>query len=234
LILLENLVLFIADIFNLIFKLWYVWSIIALFLALSLAYFINKDRRLSRSGIEDVDTKVVDDFEEKVETVLKKLGFKVSWSRISSDHGFNIVASMDGVKFFVQAIQNQGSVGVKALQEAIKAKDYNECDQIIVVTNKRFSARAVDFASQTGVVLWNRDDLISIMFDTGEEEPSVTKPIPYANDAKHVKTIEEFIEENCDVCDEAANEEEKLACLERLKKIGGELYCQGKDKEKGK
>jgi hypothetical protein len=193
--LVENLVLFIADIFSFILDLWYVWCLTALSIVLSLVYFIYMDRRLSRSGIHDVDTKEIDDFEEKVETILKRLGFKIAWSKYSSDHGFNIVASIDGIKFLVQAIRNQGFVGVKALQAAVKAKDYSECNAVIVVTNDHFSERAIDFASRNGVVLWNRDDLIENMLDTGEEEPEVERPIPYANDAKYVKSIEEFMQD---------------------------------------
>jgi restriction system protein len=226
LILVNNLILFIGDILRFILDIWHIWFIIALGLALSLAYCIWKDRRLSRSGIEDVDSKDIDSFKEKVETVIGRLGYRVEWSNYSSDHGFNIVASKDGVKVLIQAIQSQGRVGVKTVQDAIKEKGFSGCNEVILVTNNYFSERATGLASRNGVVLWNRDDLIESMLDTGEEGPPEEKPVPYENVTKHFKSIEEFMEEQCKLCTMPANDEELRTCQDNLQESEGIINCK--------
>jgi restriction system protein len=64
-------------------------------------------------------------------------------------------------KTAVQAKRYTRRVSVKAVQEAVAAKDYYHCDKAMVVTNSYFSRQAEALAKANRVELWDRDALVS-------------------------------------------------------------------------
>ncbi len=54
-------------------------------------------------------------------------------------------------------------MGVKAIQEAVAAKGYYQCDEAMVVTNSFYTNQAEKLAQANEVKLWNRDDLVKAL-----------------------------------------------------------------------
>lgn len=111
----------------------YVLKSIASVLFASCSYNINKDFDLM-DGYE---------FEYFCAELLKKNGFiNVKVTQGSGDHGIDILANKNGVKYAIQCKCWQKNVGNKAVQEAYSGKDIYKTDIAVVMTNRYYTEQA--------------------------------------------------------------------------------------------
>jgi hypothetical protein len=104
------------------------------------------------------------EFEFLCASILRENGFSnVRVTQGSGDYGIDILAEKGGLLYGIQCKHYAGSVGVKAAQEAYSGKAYYKCDVAMVLTNNYFTQQAITFASETGVVLWDRDKLTQLV-----------------------------------------------------------------------
>jgi restriction system protein len=144
--------------------LWLMWPatlVIIIGLLFRLGAYIYKTRRYAKAGMAVIDTLNGKEFEEYLEVLFKKLGYQVQRTPYQGDYGADLVLQQGDKKTVVQAKRYTRSVGVKAVQEAVAAKEYYRCDHAMVVTNSYFSRQAATLAKANRVELWNRDDLVS-------------------------------------------------------------------------
>ena len=87
----------------------------------------QKKKRLAASGIADIDTMDGKAFEEYLEVLFGKLGYKVERTRYVGDYGADLITQKDGVKTVIQAKRYGKAVGIKAVQEAVAAKGMYGC-----------------------------------------------------------------------------------------------------------
>lgn len=112
--------------------------------------------------INDIDYMDGHDFEYLCADVLKKNGYSnVSVTSGSGDFGIDVLAEKDGVRYAIQCKRWNNKVTNKAVQEALSGKVYYGYDHAAVLTNNYFNEHAIETARRTGVILWDRDTLIS-------------------------------------------------------------------------
>ena len=145
--------------------------------------FINDDELINQIQIVQRDIEL-DDFEKSMkgnkneylpdystldgyqfEVYLKKLfeslGYVVINTPLSQDQGADLILGKDGIKVAVQAKNYSGKVSNKAIQEAVAAKGFYNCDSALVVITSEFTKSAIELALKNGVELWDKKKLDS-------------------------------------------------------------------------
>lgn len=118
----------------------------------------NKEALLSAADVGptvNIDGMSGEQFEDFLETVFEDRGFDIEETPSTDDQGADLIAKKFGQKTVVQAKRYRGSVGNKAIQEVISAREYYNADEAIVVTNSTFTDSATELAEASGVELWN-------------------------------------------------------------------------------
>jgi restriction system protein len=145
---------------------WPLWAIILGGLAVKFALEVREMRRLSRSGIADIDQMDGRTFEIYLSGLFHRLGYAVEVTRFRGDYGADLIVKKDGRKIAVQAKRYAKAVGLKAVQEVLAARGMYGCDSALVVANQEFTPQAVKLARANGVTLWGREALIKQLLAT--------------------------------------------------------------------
>lgn len=104
------------------------------------------------------------EFESFCANLLRDNGFSdIEVTKGSGDQGIDVLATKDFVKYGFQRKCYSSDIGNKTVQEAFAGKTYYGCHVAVVLTNRYFTPAAKELAEQTGVVLWDRDTLLSMI-----------------------------------------------------------------------
>ena len=104
------------------------------------------------------------DFEAWCADLLCKNGFvNVNVTPASNDQGVDIIATKDGVPYAIQCKRYSSDLGNTPIQEVFAGKQMYDCQVAAVMTNQHFTSGAKALASKTGVLLWDRDELIHLI-----------------------------------------------------------------------
>jgi restriction system protein len=201
---------------------WYVWVILAVIAVIRIAWASYRYRRLSRSGITEIDTMDGRTFEQFLETLFVRQGYSVELTPYRGDWGADLVLKRGEIKTVVQAKRYTKSVGIKAVQEVTAAKAKYRCTQAMVVTNSRFTPQAQELARVNDVVLWDRSELIQSLLDVKETGLSSGQGI--ASD----KSDSPLLDTNngiCCVCGRSVSDNVKTYCQENSVRFGKRIYC---------
>ena len=115
-------------------------------------------------GEEEIDTMSGREFEDFMAETLHRSGIEVlELTKASGDFGADIIVMYEGERMAVQCKRYSRPIGVKAVQEAVSAKDYYKCTRAAVVTNSTFTRQAEELAAESGVILWDREAVYSFM-----------------------------------------------------------------------
>lgn len=102
-------------------------------------------------------------FEYFCADILRKNGFfNVEVTKGSGDHGIDILAEKDGIKYAIQCKCYDKNIGNAAVQQAYTGKGFYNRDIAVVLTNRYFTPQAIEEANALGVKLWDRDKLNEI------------------------------------------------------------------------
>ena len=127
----------------------------------------KKLRQIADSGIYEIDNMSGQEFEIFLNTLFRKLGYKVlKRTQASNDYGADIIIrdTTNGIKIAVQTKRYDSNVNISAVQEVNSAINYYGCDQGLVVTNSHLTKSARKLAdSINNVDFWERNDLIEIL-----------------------------------------------------------------------
>jgi restriction system protein len=185
---------------------WWLWAIVAGIAVARLASRIWQSRRLSRSGIRDVDVMDGTTFELFLVTLFRRLGYDARHTGKQGDFGADLVVERDGRRSVVQAKRSTSRVGAKAVQEVVAAKAMYDCAGAVVVTNGRFTEHARKLARSNDVSLWDRDMLVRQLLDA--------------------RGIEEAVDEaHCATCGARVSEKVRAYCVAHAARFGGRTYC---------
>ena len=103
-------------------------------------------------------------FEYYCADLLRKNGFeRVEITKGSGDQGIDILAQKEGIKYAIQCKCYSSDLGNKPVQEAFAGKSIYKCHVAAVITNRFFTQGAVEAAEATGVLLWDRNKLKSLI-----------------------------------------------------------------------
>lgn len=113
---------------------------------------------------EDIDTMSGTEFEDFMAEILHRSGIEVlELTKTSGDFGADIIVMHQNERTAVQCKRYSRPIGVKAVQEAVSAKDYYKCTKAAVITNSTFTRQARELAAESGVILWDRDAVYGFM-----------------------------------------------------------------------
>jgi restriction system protein len=148
---------------------WLILIVVAIFAAQGIVWLV-RERRLARSGIDQIDVMDGITFERRLAHLFTGLGYHVEQTRARGDYGADLVLQKNGSRTVVQAKRwTKKNVGVKAIQEAVAAKPMYRCDRAMVVTNRYFTEQAKRLARTNGVTLWNRDELVQELLASSDD-----------------------------------------------------------------
>lgn len=110
--------------------------------------------------IDDIDLMTGAEFEDFLVRLFTKMGYGSYATKASGDQGIDVIAEKNGKKYGIQAKCYLGTVGNSAIQEAFAGKVFYNLDKVIVVANNTFTKSAIDLATKTDVILWDRTILV--------------------------------------------------------------------------
>lgn len=117
---------------------------------------MTKEEKVN-SELLTIDLMEGHDFEHWCANTLKDLGFcGVRVTPGSGDHGVDVLAEKDGVKYAIQCKRYSSDLGNTPVQEVHAGKTMYNCHVGVVVTNQHFTSGARHLAEVTGVLLWDR------------------------------------------------------------------------------
>ena len=123
-----------------------------------------KARKIAQAmATDNYDSMSGEEFEEFCANILRGNGYtNVEVTKASGDHGIDVLASKDNVKYAIQCKRYSKPVGNKAVQEAYSGKDIYKADVAVVMSNMDFTPQAIEDARKLNVELWNRDKIYSL------------------------------------------------------------------------
>ena len=147
---------------------WWFFLLVGAVYAAKRVRLLVAERRLARSGIDEIDRMDGVTFERRLVHVFRSRGHRVTQTQACGDYGADLVLEKDGVRTVVQAKRWKKNVGVKAIQEAVAAKPVYGSTHSLVVTNRYFTDQAKRLAEANGVELWDRDKLVRALLESAE------------------------------------------------------------------
>jgi restriction system protein len=154
--------------------------ILSLFILFLLAITIHKKneekkyhKKLSQSGIRDIDKMDGFQFEVYLKSLFKELGYKTKVTKNTSDFGADLILEKNGKKTVVQAkrYKYKNNVGLEAVQQVYTAIPYYKANRACVITNSQYTKNAKVLAGVCNVELIDRRKLINLI---SKINPSVT------------------------------------------------------------
>lgn len=98
-------------------------------------------------------------FEDFLVSLFTTIGYDVEGTKRTYDQGADLFVNKFGQKTVIQAKNYTGSVGNSAVQQALAAKTFYQCDHAMVVSNSYFTKSAIELAETACVSLIDRDKL---------------------------------------------------------------------------
>ena len=178
------------------------------------------ERRLARSGINEVDMMTGTQFEHFLASLFRRLGYDAQVIGGVGDFGADLILTRNGVRVAVQAKCWNKTVGPGAVQEVNGARSYHHCQGALVVTNHGFTQAAAALAKACGVELWGRPELLQKMNQLGftAKDPVVVDPLP-APTPRPARDC-------CARCGTVVSFGVRNFCLSRPQRFGGQVFCQ--------
>lgn len=192
---------------------WPFWLLLGIIVLVKYVRYFLEKQRLSRSGIAEVDKMDGRTFEKYLETLFERLEYKVDRTKYVGDYGADLVTYKDGIKTVIQAKRHRNKIGVKAIQEAVAAKGFYDCQKAMVVTNSFFTDQAKQLASKNNVELWDKKDLSKAMLKINARESGI------------LNNNKEDISYKCGICGVPVSDKVRKYCLDHPEKFSGNVYC---------
>ena len=96
------------------------------------------------------------EFENYLKSLFENMGYMVEMTKATGDYGADLIITKKNKSTIVQAKCYNHTVGVKAVQEIISARNHYKIFDAMVVTNNYFSREAENLAVESDVTLADR------------------------------------------------------------------------------
>ena len=175
------------------------------------------------------------DFERFCADLLIKVGFsEATVTPGSGDQGVDILAIKDGIKYAIQCKNYASALGNTPVQEVSAGKQFYGCHVGVVMTNSTFTSGAIQLASATNVLLWDREKLDELITKAGGLE-SLGIHQDYADfdsDEEPEEFLDEVLEERFrtngySVADDSSNDDTTHSISPRKGLKIGSKICLG-------
>ena len=136
------------------------------------------------------------EFENFIADLLTNNGYSnVHVTKASGDHGIDIIATNNGLKYGIQCKRYSSRVGNYAIHEAFSGAAFYDCDQAIVATNNTFTKSAIEEAKKIGVILWNGDKIHSLMNNASLNNENTTSEKKFKKNEPNIENDDEITED---------------------------------------
>ncbi len=136
-------------------------------------YIQEKEERLTRESVSVLPQKFStlsgSDFENLLYRLFTAMGYAVQNTGKTGDQGGDLVANLNGQRIVIQAKCYSGTVGNAAVQEAVAAQKFYDCNKVLVVTNSSFTKEAIELATANGVELIGGGKLSELLLQNLKE-----------------------------------------------------------------
>lgn len=133
------------------------------------------------------------DFEQYCADCLLKKGFtKAEVTSGSGDHGVDIIAEQNGIRFGIQCKLYQGQIPNKAVQEAYTGASYYDCDIAVIMSNSELTRQAKDEAKKLRVKFWDIADYMPK--DKKVAQNATAREVAQTIDENIPKSYEEYVQ----------------------------------------
>lgn len=131
------------------------------------SYIQQNEENVTRESIRFVPKKFTDisgvDFEDLLYRLFGAMGYIVQKTGKVGDQGGDLIANKEGQRILIQAKRYAGAVGNAAIQEAVAAKKFYDCNRGMVVTNSSFTREAIELAKVNDVQLMGGGQLSELL-----------------------------------------------------------------------
>lgn len=127
----------------------------------------ENQEKIKLYNISQIDSLTGTEFEGYLKILFEKMGYKVELTKKSKDYGADLKLVKNGEISVVQAKCYSKTVGVRAVQEVIAAKNHYGASVGMVATNNYFSKEANILAIENDIKLLDRTAIerLSSQFD---------------------------------------------------------------------
>ncbi len=127
-------------------------------------YLKEQARReaLVQLSIDQVDEMTGIEFENYVEALLHRDGYKTETTPTSGDYGVDLLAIKDKQRIAIQCKRYTKNIDQAAVREVYAGMTKYQCRLGVVVANRHFTKHAIDLASSTNCILIDREKLALI------------------------------------------------------------------------
>lgn len=146
---------FLANFFKILLRIVLFPFVIAYFFA-TLKKRKSDKNKITVFNMSQIDSLSGVEFENFLREMFEKMGYSAQTTKASHDYGADLLLSKGGRRAVVQAKCYAKSVGVKAVQEIVSAKQHYEAEDAFVATNSYFSKDAEVLAIENSVKLIDR------------------------------------------------------------------------------
>lgn len=121
-------------------------------------------KQMVNDELEIIDAMKGSEFETFVVDLLKCNGFSnVTQTKLSGDFGVDVIGFKDNKKYVFQCKRFKGKLGLKPIQEAYAGKRHYRADEAVVITNSEFTKAAMELASDTDIICFDRNQLAKLL-----------------------------------------------------------------------
>jgi len=136
-------------------------------------YIQEKEERLTRESVSVLPQKFStlsgSDFEDLLYRLFTAMGYAVQKTGKTGDQGGDLIANLNGQRIVIQAKCYSSTVGNAAVQEAVAAQKFYDCNKIMVVTNSSFTKEALELAKVNSVELIGGGKLSELLLQNLKE-----------------------------------------------------------------
>jgi len=131
-------------------------------------YIQEKEEKLTRESVRLTPQRFSNltptEFEQLVYRLYEAMGYSVQHVGKAKDQGGDIIANKEGERILIQAKRYiENLVGNKAVQEAVAAKKFYDCNKAIVVATSDFTPEAKELAKANNVELISKKQLQELL-----------------------------------------------------------------------
>lgn len=137
-------------------------------------------RYLSSVQIHELDCICGEEFEDFVYILFTSLGFSVKKTKKSHDYGADLIIKIKDIKIILQCkLYTSHNVSLNAVQEVYSAVKFYNGSIGIVLSNTYFTKSAINLATSTNVLLWDRTMLEKLLKLNKQEKIKFKKELSY-------------------------------------------------------
>ncbi len=122
-----------------------------------------KNQRYREAKLYKIDTMSGLEFENLLHAHFKKLGYTSKVTKASHDFGADLILKSKTDTIVIQAKRYNEKVNLSAVQEILGALHYYNATKGYVITNSFFRPSAIKLANASGIILWNRWQLLDLI-----------------------------------------------------------------------